>query len=182
MSKSLRASPGASMAFSDRCTVRSALVKPPVSSPHRGRQDDVGELDRLCHERVGDDEKQAILAVDRADALQLRQRHKRICRRHPEESDRAGIALPKNLHRMSRRRLVRYPENIDIPCLGDLAHVLVVLPFPIARERPVGAVSRVFSAVGCPFIWKTLAPGRPIMSRKRLTLLTCTAAAVAWFD
>ena len=51
-----------------------------------------------------------------------------------------------------------------------------------AGMAPFAPVSRVFCAVGCPFIWKTVAPGRPIMPRRRLTLLTCTAAAVAWFD
>jgi hypothetical protein len=40
----------------------------------------------------------------------------------------------------------------------------------------------VFSAVGWPFIWKTVQPGFPTIPRSRLTLLSCTAAAVAWFD
>lgn len=47
---------------------------------------------------------------------------------------------------------------------------------------PFAPVSRVFCAVGCPFIWKTVQPGRPIMPRSRWRLLTWTAAAVAWCD
>jgi hypothetical protein len=51
-----------------------------------------------------------------------------------------------------------------------------------AGSAPFAPVSRVFSAVGWPFIWKTAQPGLPIIPRSRLTLLSWTAAAVAWFD
>jgi hypothetical protein len=40
----------------------------------------------------------------------------------------------------------------------------------------------VFWAVGCPFIWKTVQPGLPIMPRSTLMLLTWQADAVAWWD
>jgi hypothetical protein len=40
----------------------------------------------------------------------------------------------------------------------------------------------VFCAVGCPFIWKTLQPGRPIIPRSSVMLLTWQADAVAWCD
>ena len=47
---------------------------------------------------------------------------------------------------------------------------------------PSAPVSRVFCAVGWPFIWKTLQPGLPIIPRSRLMLLTWQAVAVAWWD
>lgn len=49
-------------------------------------------------------------------------------------------------------------------------------------RSPLAPHSRVFWAVGCPFICRTPAPGRPSMPRIRCRLLTCTAAAVAWWD
>ena len=49
-------------------------------------------------------------------------------------------------------------------------------------RSPSAPVSRVFCAVGCPFICNTPAPGRPIIPRSRWRLLTAQAAAVAWLD
>jgi hypothetical protein len=49
----------------------------------------------------------------------------------------------------------------------------------IPVRSPSAPVSRVFCAVGCPFSWKTLAPGLPIMPRSRLRLFTWMADAVA---
>ncbi len=49
-------------------------------------------------------------------------------------------------------------------------------------RSPLAPHSRVFWAVGWPFIWSRPAPGRPSMPRIRCRLLTWTAAAVAWWD
>ena len=46
----------------------------------------------------------------------------------------------------------------------------------------ISSNSRVFSAVGWPFIWSTAQPGLPIMPRIRWRLFTWTAAADACID
>jgi len=49
-------------------------------------------------------------------------------------------------------------------------------------RSPSAPVSRVFCAVGWPFIWYSPAPGRPSMPRSRCRLFTWHEAAVAWLD
>jgi hypothetical protein len=49
-------------------------------------------------------------------------------------------------------------------------------------RSPFAPASRVFCAVGWPFICITVQPGRPIIPRSRFTLLTAIAEAVAWWD
>ena len=49
-------------------------------------------------------------------------------------------------------------------------------------RSPSAPVSRVFCAVGWPFICSTPAPGRPSIPRSRWMLFTAHAAAVAWLD
>ena len=51
-----------------------------------------------------------------------------------------------------------------------------------AGRSPLQPVSRVFCAVGWPFICRMPAPGRPIIPRNRLTLFAAHADAVAWCD
>src|SRR5215216_5139970 len=51
--------------------------------------------------------------------------------------------------------------------------------FRKAMNSPLAPHSRVFWAVGWPFIWKTVEPGLPISPRIRWRLLTWTALAVA---
>jgi hypothetical protein len=51
-----------------------------------------------------------------------------------------------------------------------------------AGRSPSAPVSRVFCAVGWPFICKSPAPGLPIMPRIRWMLLTWQEAAVALID
>src|SRR5215216_2529426 len=51
-----------------------------------------------------------------------------------------------------------------------------------ATNSPLTPHSRVFWAVGWPFIWKTVEPGLPISPRIRWRLFTWTAVAVAWSD
>jgi len=48
-------------------------------------------------------------------------------------------------------------------------------------RSPLAPVSRVFCAVGWPFIWSTPQPGRPSVPRRITRLLTWQAAAVAWW-
>src|SRR5215212_5215536 len=54
--------------------------------------------------------------------------------------------------------------------------------FRNATNSPFAPHSRVFWAVGWPFIWKTVDPGFPMSPRMRWRLLTWTAVAVAWSD
>jgi hypothetical protein len=49
-------------------------------------------------------------------------------------------------------------------------------------RSPSAPHSRVFWAVGWPFICSTPQPGRPTIPLSRLMLLTWQAAAVAWLD
>ena len=58
----------------------------------------------------------------------------------------------------------------------------LVLPVAKARKSPLQPVSRVFCAVGWPFIWRIPAPGLPIIPRSRLRLFAAHADAVAWCD
>jgi hypothetical protein len=74
---------------------------------------------------------------------------------------------------------VRDLRRFDVPDAREILDVRVVGPVAKAGQVAVGAVSRVFCAVGWPLNCSTLAPGRPSAPRMRLMLLTCTAAAVA---
>ena len=49
-------------------------------------------------------------------------------------------------------------------------------------RSPSAPHSRVFCAVGWPFICRTPQPGRPIIPRSRCRLFTPQDAAVAWWD
>ena len=51
-----------------------------------------------------------------------------------------------------------------------------------AGRSPSAPASRVFCAVGWPFICRIPQPGLPSMPRTTLTLFTWTAAALAWCD
>ena len=105
MSRSDRASPGGSTAFSERCTVRSALVKVPVFSPQAaaGRTTSaswavsVRKMSWTTRNRLSPRQ-------DRPDPAQLGQRDRGVGRLRPRAADRALLGVAEDLHGVRRRR------------------------------------------------------------------------------
>ena len=151
-------------------------------APERGGEDDVGELGGLGQEGVLDDEEEVRLAQDLADPRQVGHRDGRVGRDDPEEADRAGLGVSEDLHGVGRRGPVRDRVGLDVPEPGELPMCSRLSQFRKPGISPSQPHSRLFSAVGWPFIWRTPQPGLPIIPRISCRLLTWTAAAVAWFD
>ena len=96
--------------------------------------------------------------------------------------DRARLRVAEDLHGVGRRRPVGDRARRRSRARASSCDVLGVLPVAEAGMSPSAPVSRVFCAVGWPFIWRRPQPGRPIIPRIRCRLFTWHAAAVAWFD
>lgn len=71
-------------------------------SPCRCRKDDIGQLRRLREEDVLDDEEEAGLRQNRANPLQFRQRHRRVCAADPQQADGPILHVAHHLHDMRR--------------------------------------------------------------------------------
>ena len=108
-------------------------------APARGRQHDVREPRGLRQEHVLDDDHQVVPLEDSPHARELGQRDRRVRRGDPEQLDRALLGVAPDLHRVRRRRPVRDQHLVDVPELGELADVLLVLPVAQTREVAVGA-------------------------------------------
>jgi hypothetical protein len=169
--------------LSEICTVRSAFVYVPVFSPHI----DAGSTTSAsCAVSV---RKASLTTRNRRFWVRI----ERIrCSSGSETAAFVAVVQRKRIEPSSAKR------KICIACVGgaqcgivsgstfqSAASSSTCASFSKLRKAgraPFAPVSRVFSAVGWPFIWKTAQPGLPIMPRSRLTLFSCTAAAVAWFD
>ncbi len=171
MSRSDRASPGGSTAFSDRWTVRSALVNVPgLLAPGRGGQHDVGELRRSrsgrCPARRGTAApapgSRGSAAAPGSDTAGL------VALTHSKR-DRALLGVAEHLHRVRRRR-----RSAGSSC-GSTFHSRAssAMWASLAQLRkpgrsPSAPHSRVFCAVGWPFICRIPQPGLPSMPRTQV--------------
>ena len=73
-------------------------------------------------------------------------------------------------------------SSIHAPEAGQLLTWTGLSQLRNPGRSPSAPHSRLFCAVGWPFICRTPQPGRPIMPRSRCRLLTWQDAAVAWWD
>ena len=89
--------------------------------------------------------------------------HRRVGRDDPEEPDRAHLGELEHLHRVGRRRpgreLRRARRSRPAPSSATWSGFFQLRK---AMNSPLTPHSRVFWAVGWPFIWKTVEPGLPI--------------------
>ena len=144
MSRSLRASSGGSTACSERWTMRLTLVKhPDLLPPPRCGEYDVGELGGLGQEQVLHHDEALLAGQDPADPGGLRHRDGRVGGRDPQESDRAGLGVGHDLHRVCGRCPVRHRHRIDLPQVGQLLDVSRVVPVAETRQVTVGAAFAV---------------------------------------
>ena len=113
-------------------------------APERGRQHHVRERRRLTQKRILDNEEEALPPQQAAHARQFRQRHGRIGSKDPEQSDRAGLRVTEDLHRMRRRTPVRNLRRLDVPKPRQLLDVPLVIPVAEGDQLAVGpAFARV---------------------------------------
>ena len=105
---------------------------------------------------------------------ELGQRHRRVGGGDPQEPDRALLGVAEDLHRVRRRRVVRdlaSARRSRARASSATCASLDQLRKP--GRSPSAPHSRVFCAVGWPFICRTPQPGLPSMPRTMWMLLTC---------
>ena len=153
--------------------MRLTLVKVPgLLAPARSRQHHVGELRGLGEEQVLHDHEQVVLREDLADPRQLRHRHRRVGRGDPQELDRALLGVAEDLHRVGRRRPVRDRQSGRRSTARRARSTwsgLSQLRKP--GRSPSAPHSRLFCAVGWPFICRMPQPGRPIMPAQQVQVV-----------
>ncbi len=108
-------------------------------TPRRSRQDHVGQLGGLGQKKVLDHDEQAVLGENRTDTGQLRQGDSRVGTADPQHADRALLGVAEDLHGVGGRGVMRNGLRLDVPHLGQLGDVLVVVPVAKARQVAVGA-------------------------------------------
>lgn len=120
--------------------MRSALVNVPVRSPpQRGREHDVGQGRGLGRVGVGDHHEDVLGGEDLPDPAQVRHRHRRVGAGDPQEVDRPLLGVAEQLHRVRGRRPVRDGDGVDVPQLGELVDVGLVVPVAEPGQVAVGA-------------------------------------------
>ncbi len=107
-------------------------------APERRGQHHVGVLGGLGAEPVLHHHEQVRIPEDVAHPAQVRQGHRRVRARDPEEPDRALLRVTPDLHGVRRLGPVRDPQRVDPPQPRQLAHVFGIVPVAEAGEITVG--------------------------------------------
>ena len=153
--------------------MRSALVNVPVLlAPGRCRQHDVGELRCLGEEDVLDDDEEAHHRRGSCGSWPGRAWTPPDWSPDPQELDRPLFGVAEDLHRMGRRSPMRDLRSSTFHSRASSRTCSVFSQLRNPGRSPSAPASRLFWAVGWPFICNTPAPGRPIMPRIRWMLLT----------
>lgn len=92
----------------------------------------------LGREEVLDDDEEAFLGEDRADAGQLGKGHGRIGAADPQYAQRALLGVAEHLEGVRGRAVVRDGLRVDVPHPGQVGDVLVVLPVAESGQVAVG--------------------------------------------
>ena len=159
--------------------VREGTGPPP---PQRRGQHHVGQLGRLGREAVTTTRKSGSPASTSPCASQLRQRDRRVGAGHPQEADRALLDVPQQLHRVRGRRPVRDRRRVDVPEGGELGGRDVRSASCGSPGRsPSAPASRLFWAVGWPFICRTPRRGDRAPAQQ-VEVVDPDGGPVAWWD
>jgi hypothetical protein len=111
---------------------------PGLLAPGSAGEDDVGILRRFGEVDVLHHQEQAVLVQDVPDAFQLRHGHGRVGGGNPQQPDGALFDVPEDLQGVRGRGPVRDDPGVNVPQVGQLLHVLRVLPVAEARQVAVG--------------------------------------------
>jgi hypothetical protein len=115
--------------------------------------DDIGEARRLSEEQVLDDHEEVLLRQDAPNAGEVGQRDDRVGRRDPQQLDRALFGVAEDLHRVGRFGPVGDRDRVDVHSSASCRMCSGLFQLRRPGRSPSGPVSRVFRAVGWPFIW-----------------------------